>query len=124
MFEFDQYLGFLAFLSVLTIGFWLMIFLLTFVIPYWLVGAIIEHIKYGKNKKRIKKVTQKSFFLFLESKFTPTTVTIIGLISFSIVFTLINFIGKSHYVGGPSPLKFTIISKKFCDCRISISTRV
>ena len=32
MFEFDQYLGFLAFLSILTIGFWLMIFLLTFVI--------------------------------------------------------------------------------------------
>ena len=55
MFEFDQYLGFLAFLSILTIGFWLMIFLLTFVIPYWLVGAIIEHLKYGKNKLTIEK---------------------------------------------------------------------
>ncbi len=42
MFEFDQYLGFLAFLSILTIGFWLMIFLLTFVIPYWLFGAAKE----------------------------------------------------------------------------------
>ena len=55
MFEFDQYLGFLAFLSILTIGFWLMIFLLTFVIPYWLVGAIIEQLKYGKNKLKIEK---------------------------------------------------------------------
>ena len=55
MFEFDQYLGFLAFLSILTIGFWLMIFLLTFVIPYWLVGATIEHFKYGKNKLTIEK---------------------------------------------------------------------
>ena len=55
MFEFDQYLGFIAFLSVLTIVFWLMIFLLTFVIPYWLVGEIIEHIKYGKNKQKIVK---------------------------------------------------------------------
>ncbi|MBT6160590.1 MAG: hypothetical protein HOH81_02700 [Flavobacteriaceae bacterium] len=50
MFEFDQYLGFLAFLSILTIGFWLMIFLLTFVIPYWLIGAIRERIKYGKHR--------------------------------------------------------------------------
>ena len=33
MIEFDQYLGFLAFLTILTIGFWLMIFLATFVIP-------------------------------------------------------------------------------------------
>ena len=32
MIEFDQYLGFLAFLAILSIGFWLMIFLLTFVI--------------------------------------------------------------------------------------------
>ena len=55
MFQFDQYLGFLAFLTVVTIGFWLMIFLLTFVIPYWLVGAIIEYFKYGKNKLKIEK---------------------------------------------------------------------
>jgi hypothetical protein len=44
-FEFDQYLGFLAFLSILTLGFWLMIFLLTFAIPYWLFGATLEHFK-------------------------------------------------------------------------------
>ena len=52
MFEFDQYLGFLAFLTILTIGFWLMIFLLTFVIPYWLVGAIREYLKYGRDKEK------------------------------------------------------------------------
>ena len=28
MFDFDQYLGFLAFLTIFTIGFWLMIFLI------------------------------------------------------------------------------------------------
>ena len=54
MFEFDQYLGFLAFLTILTIGFWLMIFLLTFVIPYWLGGSIIELIKEKKAEKRAK----------------------------------------------------------------------
>ncbi len=49
MFEFDQYLGFLAFLTILTIGFWLMIFLVH-IIPVWVVGNIIEIIKY-KGKK-------------------------------------------------------------------------
>jgi uncharacterized membrane protein len=52
MFEFQQYLGFLLFLTILTIGFWLMIFLIGFV-QYWLGGAIIELIKEkrGKNKE-------------------------------------------------------------------------
>ncbi|NHF59213.1 hypothetical protein FK220_007670 [Flavobacteriaceae bacterium TP-CH-4] len=52
MFEFDQYLGFLAFLTILTIGFWLMIFLLTFVIPYWLFGNLMEMYK-EKRKARL-----------------------------------------------------------------------
>ena len=52
MFEFDQYLGFLAFLTILTIGFWLMIFLLTFVIPYWIVGSLREYFKYGRDKEK------------------------------------------------------------------------
>ena len=52
MFEFQQYLGFLLFLTILTIGFWLMIFLVGFV-QYWLVGSIVELIKEkrAKNKK-------------------------------------------------------------------------
>ena len=55
MFEFDQYLGFLAFLTILTIGFWLMIFLLTFVIPYWVIGANIENFKLWRESKRKAK---------------------------------------------------------------------
>lgn len=56
MFEFDQYLGFLTFLSILTIGFWLMIFLLTFVIPYWLTGSLMEWLQEKKvGRKEVPK---------------------------------------------------------------------
>ncbi|MGJ5641029.1 hypothetical protein [Formosa sp. S-31] len=55
MFEFDQYLGFLAFLTILTIGFWLMIFLVTFVVPYWIGGSIIELIKEKNEEKKAKR---------------------------------------------------------------------
>lgn len=54
MFEFDQYLGFIAFLTILTIGFWLMIFLLAFVVPYWLTGNILEILKEKKEAKKAK----------------------------------------------------------------------
>jgi len=56
MFDFDQYLGFLAFLSILTLGFWLMIFLVTFVIPYWVGGALIERLKEIKEEKKAKRL--------------------------------------------------------------------
>ncbi|MEL0456458.1 hypothetical protein WJN01_09480 [Flavobacteriaceae bacterium SZ-1-7] len=55
MFDFDQYLGFLAFLTILTIGFWLMIFLLTFVIPYWIGGSLIERLKEIREEKKAKR---------------------------------------------------------------------
>ncbi|MBU2929836.1 MULTISPECIES: hypothetical protein [Winogradskyella] len=55
MFDFDQYLGFLAFLTILTIGFWLMIFLLTFVVPYWIFGASLEHFKEKREEKKAKR---------------------------------------------------------------------
>ncbi|CEN46320.1 hypothetical protein [Capnocytophaga canis] len=55
MFEFDQYLGFLVFLGIATIGFWLMIFLLTFVVPYWVGGAIMEAIKEKREARKAKK---------------------------------------------------------------------
>lgn len=55
MFEFDQYLGFLAFLTILTIGFWLMIFLLVFVVPYWLGGNLMEFYRERKKKKRAER---------------------------------------------------------------------
>ena len=54
MFEFQQYLGFLLFLTILTIGFWLMIFLVGFV-QYWLGGSIIELIKEKKAKRQENK---------------------------------------------------------------------
>ena len=57
MFDFEQYLGFLAFLSILTLGFWLMIFLLTFVIPYWIGGALIERMKEIRAEKKAKRQT-------------------------------------------------------------------
>lgn len=53
MFDFGQYLGFLAFLTILTIGFWLMFFLVSFV-GYWAGGATIELIKEKRaNRKNI-----------------------------------------------------------------------
>jgi len=55
MFTFDQYLGFLAFLAIFTIGFWLMIFLITFVIPYWIGGSIIERLKEMKEERKAKR---------------------------------------------------------------------
>ncbi|SFZ91724.1 hypothetical protein SAMN05428642_102262 [Flaviramulus basaltis] len=58
MFDFDQYLGFLAFLTILTIGFWLMIFLLTFVIPYWIGGSLIERFKEIREEKKAKRNAQ------------------------------------------------------------------
>ena len=51
MFEFDQYLGFLLFMTVVTIGFWLMILLLTFIIPYWVTGSFFEWLKEIKKSK-------------------------------------------------------------------------
>ncbi|WP_165764545.1 hypothetical protein [Flavobacterium cyanobacteriorum] len=52
MFEFDQYLGFIAFLTIFTIGFWLMIFLVSFSM-YWAGGATIELMKERKAKKKL-----------------------------------------------------------------------
>ena len=55
MFTFDQYLGFLAFLTIFTIGLWLMIFLITFVIPYWIGGSLIERFKEMQAAKKAKR---------------------------------------------------------------------
>jgi uncharacterized membrane protein len=52
MIQFDQYLGFLAFLAIFTIGFWLMIFLTVFVIPYWVGGYLLERMRERKAAKQ------------------------------------------------------------------------
>ncbi len=54
MFEFDQYLGFLAFLVILTMGFWLMIFLVA-IVPYWIGGSITELLKEKREKRKKEK---------------------------------------------------------------------
>ena len=51
MFEFSQYLGFLLFLTILTMGFWLMFFLVGF-ISYWVGGASWEAYKEKKEKQK------------------------------------------------------------------------
>ena len=55
MFEFQQYLGFLAFLTILTIGFWLMIFLITFVVPYWIFGGVKELLQERKANRETEQ---------------------------------------------------------------------
>ncbi len=54
MFEFDQYLGFLLFLTVLSIGFWVMFFLVS-IIPYWIYGASMEAWAERKKRKKLER---------------------------------------------------------------------
>ena len=60
MFQFDQYLGFLVVLTILTMGFWIMIFLITFVIPYWIGGTLIERMKERKEAKKASREAASS----------------------------------------------------------------
>jgi len=48
--EFQQYLGFLAFLGIFTMGFWLMIFL-AILAPYWASSYVFLKIKEFISKK-------------------------------------------------------------------------
>jgi uncharacterized membrane protein len=57
MFEFQQYLGFLLFLTVLTIGFWLMMFLITFIVPYWIYGGVSELLAERKAQKEAEQAS-------------------------------------------------------------------
>jgi len=52
--EFQQFIGFIIFLTVFTMGFWMLVFLLTFVVPYWLFGSLKEHFKLKKEAKKLK----------------------------------------------------------------------
>jgi len=54
--DFSQYTGFLLFLFIFTTGFWLLIFGLTFIVPYWLVGSWIERYKENRAKKSKKAI--------------------------------------------------------------------
>lgn len=57
MFEFQQYLGFLVFLTILTMGFWVMFFVAGFV-SYWIGGASYELYKEKKAKKKLEQENQ------------------------------------------------------------------
>lgn len=50
--EFTQYLGFLAFLTIISIGFWLMMFLVPFVL-YWVTGGALELVKEKREQKKL-----------------------------------------------------------------------
>lgn len=55
-FEFDQYLGFIAFAIVGLMGFWLMVFLLA-ILPYWVGGNIKEMLDERKAAKKEEEGT-------------------------------------------------------------------
>jgi len=55
MFDFDQYLGFLAFITIITIGFWLMIFLVS-IIPYWIGGSLLERWKMKREARKNEEI--------------------------------------------------------------------
>jgi hypothetical protein len=54
MFDFSQYLGFLAFMTIVTIGFWLLIFLIS-ILPYWIGGNLYENWKLKREAKNSKE---------------------------------------------------------------------
>ena len=60
--DFSQYAGFLAFMFIFTTGFWLLIFSLTFIVPYWLVGSWIDRFKENRENKakKLEDKTEKS----------------------------------------------------------------
>ena len=52
MLDFSEFSGLVLFMFIFTAGFWLLIFLLTFVVPYWIGGTILENMKLKKEAKR------------------------------------------------------------------------
>ncbi len=55
MLDFSQFSGFVMFTIIFTMGFWLLIFLLSFVVPYWIGGTIWENLKLKKDAKKASK---------------------------------------------------------------------
>lgn len=52
MLDFSQFSGLVLFMFIFTAGFWLLIFLLTFVVPYWIGGTIWENWKLKQQAKK------------------------------------------------------------------------
>ncbi len=55
MLDFSEFSGLVLFMFIFTTGFWLLIFLLTFVVPYWIGGTIWENIKLKREAKKAAK---------------------------------------------------------------------
>ena len=49
--DLSQFSGLVLFMFIFTAGFWLLIFLLTFVVPYWIGGTIWEKWKLKQDAK-------------------------------------------------------------------------
>ena len=58
--DFSQYSGFIFFMFIFTAGFWLLIFSLTFIVPYWLVGSWIDRYKENKENKTKKVIEEQA----------------------------------------------------------------
>ncbi|NLN25288.1 MAG: hypothetical protein GX163_06505 [Bacteroidetes bacterium] len=52
MFTFSEFLGFLLVMIIVTMGFWLLIFLVG-LLPYWIGGALRERMKERKAEKEL-----------------------------------------------------------------------
>jgi len=55
--DFSHFSGFIFFMFIFTAGFWLLIFALTFIVPYWLVGSWID--RYQENKENKAKKNEE-----------------------------------------------------------------
>ena len=52
MLDFSEFSGLVLFMFIFTTGFWLLIFLLTFVVPYWIGGTLWENFKLKQEAKK------------------------------------------------------------------------
>ena len=52
MLDFSEFSGLVLFMFIFTAGFWLLIFLLTFVVPYWIAGTLWENFKLKQEAKK------------------------------------------------------------------------
>lgn len=66
MLDFSQFSGLVLFMFIFTAGFWLLIFLLTFVVPYWIGGTIWENMKLKKEARKAAEGKQFSENIFIQ----------------------------------------------------------
>lgn len=59
MLDFSQFSGLVLFMFIFTAGFWLLLFLLTFVVPYWIGGTIWENMKLKKESKKAAEAAKE-----------------------------------------------------------------